>query len=221
MKFKSIGKCNFCDKVYSGSAMTNHLKSCQKRKNKIEPESNEDKILLIKASCKPFWVYFEVNAANKLKEIDELLRYIWLECCGHLSMFTINNANYSSSPQIEYDDKSMNVVIEKVISPNQDFLHEYDFGTTTSLELKCVSERQGNIKKIEVLAMNDFPEEFKCKCGKKPTDICTQCVWETNDCFFCDDCAKKHENKSKDCEEMMLPVVNSPRMGMCGYTGYD
>jgi hypothetical protein len=40
-------------------------------------------------------------------------------------------------------------------------------------------------------------------------------MYQTPNCFFCDKCGKKH--KSHD--EMFLPVVNSPRMGVCGYTG--
>jgi hypothetical protein len=33
--------------------------------------------------------------------------------------------------------------------------------------------------------------------------------------LLCDDCAADHEHD----EEMFLPVVNSPRIGMCGYSG--
>ena len=34
--------------------------------------------------------------------------------------------------------------------------------------------------------------------------------------WVCDECAPKH----KCGEDMLLPVVNSPRVGMCGYTGF-
>jgi hypothetical protein len=37
---------------------------------------------------------------------------------------------------------------------------------------------------------------------------------DTDNPFFCDSCAEKHEH-----EEMLLPVVNSPRMGVCAYDG--
>jgi len=33
--------------------------------------------------------------------------------------------------------------------------------------------------------------------------------------WLCDECAPKH----KCGEDMLLPVVNSPRVGKCGYTG--
>lgn len=38
--------------------------------------------------------------------------------------------------------------------------------------------------------------------------------------FFCDLHAQQHAEERHDAEDyMFLPVVNSPRMGMCGYTG--
>ena len=51
-------------------------------------------------------------------------------------------------------------------------------------------------------------------CGKPATQVCTECMWE-NTGWLCDECASKHDTD----EEMFLPVVNSPRVGMCGYTG--
>ena len=35
--------------------------------------------------------------------------------------------------------------------------------------------------------------------------------------LLCEDCAKTHEGG----EDMLLDVCNSPRMGVCGYTGSD
>ncbi|MDP2947834.1 MAG: hypothetical protein Q8N88_06990 [Nanoarchaeota archaeon] len=169
---------------------------------------------MINAKAGPYWVYFEANASDTLEKIDEFLRDLWLECCGHLSMFRIGNDIFASSP--EYEDKSMDVSLNKVLKTGVDFSHEYDFGTTTYLNMKCVSERTGNkLKDIEILAINEMPE-CKCKCGKDAKEICTECLWnDADEAFLCEECAKKH-----DCgDEMFLPVVNSPRMGMCGYTG--
>ena len=44
--------------------------------------------------------------------------------------------------------------------------------------------------------------------------VCTECVFDDGG-WLCETCAVKHECG----EEMLLPVVNSPRVGMCGYTG--
>jgi hypothetical protein len=51
-------------------------------------------------------------------------------------------------------------------------------------------------------------------CTKAATQICLQCA-EVGAGEFCDACAGQH-----DCgEEMLLPLVNSPRTGVCGYCG--
>jgi hypothetical protein len=46
------------------------------------------------------------------------------------------------------------------------------------------------------------------------TAVCAQCLYESKG-FCCGAHAPDH-----DCgEDMLLPVVNSPRMGVCGYSG--
>jgi len=213
MKIKSTGHCEFCKKEFSINAIGKHLQSCPKR-IKAQTFQDKGKVFLIKASSGPFWVYFEVNSFSTLKEIDSFLRDLWLECCGHLSEFTINNRKYAISPQSEFGDANMNISLEKVFEPGLKFLHEYDFGTTTKLNMKCISERSGKIEHIDIIAKNNLPE-FKCKCGKPAKEICTECMEEGKDFFLCKSCVKNHECNN----EMFLPVVNSPRMGMCGYTG--
>lgn len=210
---KSEGACNYCKKIFSGIAMTKHLQGCSERKNQIEKDKNKGKVYLIHARCDPFWIYFEVNSDSTLKEIDSFLRDLWLECCGHMSLFTINEVNYSSSPQKGDGDKSMNIQLDKVLFVEIPFIHEYDFGTTTTLGMRVVSERRGKIKEIKLIARNNLPE-FKCKCGKPAKDVCSQCIFD-GESFFCKECGKKHECG----EEILLPFVNSPRTGMCGYAG--
>jgi hypothetical protein len=57
-------------------------------------------------------------------------------------------------------------------------------------------------------------------CGKEPaTQICTAHEWG-EDSLFCDKCGKKHGKKCSDFEEYAsMPVVNSPRVGVCAYMG--
>lgn len=210
---KSEGECGFCKKVFSGTAMGRHLQSCkEKAKARI---SGGGKSFLIKAAAGPFWVYFEADASSTLGTVDSFLRDLWLECCGHLSAFHIGGVTYASEPQQEYDDKSMDVKLDAVLMPGQGFSHEYDFGTTTNLNLKCLSDMQGKTKGgIRVIARNKLPEINCGICNKPAKEICSQCA-EKKEPFLCAACAKKHECG----EEMLLPVVNLPRMGTCGYCG--
>lgn len=56
---------------------------------------------------------------------------------------------------------------------------------------------------------------------EKPSSyICTVHMYETDKCLFCTTCAKKHEKVCDDFEDYAsMPVVNFPRMGVCGYGG--
>ena len=206
------GRCTFCGGIFGKGAMKRHLESCKERK--VEP--GKSKLFHIVVSAGVYWMHLDVSGNAALKDLDGFLRNIWLECCGHLSAFTIAGVEYLSSPY-EPGDKSMNVKLSKIISPEMKFIHEYDFGTTTELELKVLSEREGRMDdNIEILARNEPPQLMCGKCGKPATQICSECIWESDENgLLCDKCARKHECG----EDMMLPMVNSPRSGVCGYTG--
>ena len=110
----------------------------------------------------------------------------------------------------------MDVRLDEVLNPGQACSYEYDFGSTTELTLKVISERevQAKEKAIQVLARNTPPAILCEVCGKSATEVCSQCIFD-NKGWLCDDCEEDHECG----EEMLLPVVNSPRVGMCAYTG--
>lgn len=110
----------------------------------------------------------------------------------------------------------MRVRLDKVLSPGLKFFHEYDFGTTTELSVKVLAEEDREAKgpPIQVLARN-IPPPIPCEvCGKPATEVCSQRVYDEQG-WLCEACAQAHECG----QDMLLPVVNSPRVGMCGYTG--
>lgn len=216
---KNEGICRFCMKSFWGSAMGRHLVSCKAKKQEDSKYATNKKIKSsiyhIKISAyKAYWLHIEMNAMATLSELDQFLRAIWLECCGHLSEFTINGIRYESSPSNDgwgMESKSMNIQLKKALNMKDKFNYVYDFGSSTYLEGQVFAEREGLLKeKVRVLARNN-PYAFKCEnCDTKATEVCTECQH-----FFCERCLAKHECS----EEMALPVVNSPRMGVCGYCG--
>lgn len=216
------GRCALCDELFSKAAMTNHLKSCReknppKARGRAKPRQEKVFHLVVEGHGLPhYWMHVDAPASAELQNLDYLLRRIWLECCGHMSAFTIGKTRYAGSPMVEYGEKRTDVALDKVLRPRMKFYHEYDFGTTTVLALKVVSatERLFTGKSIQILALNLAPEIPCDVCGKLATKVCCVCIWEA-EAWFCDDCAPKHECG----EEMLLPVVNSPRTGMCAYTG--
>jgi hypothetical protein len=143
---------------------------------------------------------------------DAFLRDIWLECCGHLSQFTVGMRRFVSHPT---DDEEMSTKIGAVLTPDTKALHEYDFGTTTELAIRVVGAREAPVEEsVRLLARNMLPDCRCHVCQQEATQVCTECMRDA-DPLLCENCAANHEHD----EEMFLPVVNSPRIGMCGYTG--
>jgi Plasmid pRiA4b ORF-3-like protein len=224
----SKGICTFCRGEFSKSAMTRHLETCQQRASteaKAGSRRKAQKIrtfhLVVEGRDLPmYWMHLDVTASTTLATLDRFLRDTWLECCGHLSAFEIGGNRYAVDAGLDdgwdMDEKSMRVRLDKVFSPGQSCSYEYDYGTTTELKLKVVAEREVEAKgkAIEVLARNTPPVTLCEKCGKSATNVCSQCIFDDKG-WLCDDCAEEHECG----EEMLLPVVNSPRVGMCAYSG--
>ena len=50
-----------------------------------------------------YWMHLKVFTNVKLWELDNFFRDTWLECCGHMSAFTIEGIRYSSGPMEELD----------------------------------------------------------------------------------------------------------------------
>lgn len=243
---KTKGTCKFCGKSFSRQGMGRHLKACKARQQQMDeplvssPQGRRAKVrteniyhLFVEATYIPlYWLHLEVPGNESLRVLDRFLRDIWLECCGHLSMFKIGNVHYdvmggddrfSIFPPIEGlslpETRDMNVRLDKVLVPGLEFEHEYDFGSTTYLKLRVMDVRTGPVRGkgiVDIMSRND-PLEITCDtCDKAATEVCTQCMWDEDSAMWvCEDCAPQHQCG----EEMLLPVVNSPRMGECGYTG--
>ena len=207
---KNNGTCLLCKQDVEHRMIVKHINKCLE-KHILNDPSEKEKIFLIKVYMgKYFWLYLEINGSSSLEKLDSFLRYVWVECCDHMSQFIINGERYSS-------DRGMNKVIHRTLPEGTEFNYEYDFGSTTELEGKVISFRKGKLKEdIRLLARNHLPADILCvRCKKTPDVICSIC----ND-FYCEGCQKNHDGCCEG-EEFMFPVVNSPRMGICGYTGQD
>ncbi|HEY1348548.1 MAG TPA: hypothetical protein VGF67_02840 [Ktedonobacteraceae bacterium] len=110
----------------------------------------------------------------------------------------------------------MQTRLDHVFHPGLSCSYEYDFGTTTELRLRVLAEEalEATGESIQLLARNTPPAILCSTCGKQATSVCVQCVYEEGS-WLCADCAREHSCGS----DTLLPVVNSPRVGMCGYAG--
>ncbi|GER89824.1 hypothetical protein KDW_39860 [Dictyobacter vulcani] len=343
-KIVSTGICNFCQAELDKAKMTQHLKYCTSRQAQIADQQaayqgKQVQILhlLVEGQYNPqYWLHLEIPALSPLYILDDFLRDIWLECCGHLSAFTINGVHYEADledvtplppsgkidtqPQTEeivdeegsekqiiatvlqqangffqnivpqfqellptalikecrqfssvddlilflqqkgkeikwgptprasdeeeqkaymeryfakqliknmlqllQQDESMDVPLQRALrnlKPGKNFFYEYDFGSTTSLTLRVISEREGPFPSkeeeiVSLMAQNRAPELTCAHCGK-PAYLINVDYSDEDLLYYCQSCEEKED---PDLEMNMLPIVNSPRIGVCAYGG--
>ncbi len=224
----SFGKCFLCGETLAKNAVNRHLEKCIPLHGSSGPGKRETLFhLLVEGRDDPrYWLHLEIPASATLADLDTFLRAIWLECCGHLSAFEIGGRRYEVATEGAdfsfYDSppKSMKSArLQRTLAIGDIFTHEYDFGTTTELKLKVVGAREGFIEnakfKVNLLTRNYAFIYYCNRCGS-PAEYLY--VFEYPYVPYCDD----HANEKEDGEEGLMPIVNSPRVGECGYTGpYD
>lgn len=116
---------------------------------------------------------------------------------------------------LDIEDDSMNALLKSVLKVGQKFSYIYDFGSSTYINLRVIAEREGISPSKEdadlLLAQNTAPE-FKCiVCGKPATQVKMEDTIDSlADATYCDACTEKKEYY----EEEMMPLINSPRVGV-------
>lgn len=180
-------------------------------------------ILVTTSDPSPYWLALIADQHASLADLDNVIREVWVECCGHMSAFHIGGTEYATTwdgdgIDDEFSDtEDMHIELDEVLDSGMSFWYEYDFGSTTELKLKVAG----------VITCDDAPEDvFIAGMNTKPDAVCETCgkpaqyhynVWEKEQ-TFCNICAK-----DVDDECYLLPITNSPRTGICGYEGgtYD
>ena len=138
------GICKFCSKSISQKESLRHFLSCTPRNQAFENMTQKlvNQWFYIRAELSPYWIDILIPEQWKLDDLDQFLRHIWLECCGHLSNFRIDKVNYE---RFEDEDwlmggeelsPGMDIQLNKVLGTNSTFPHFYDYGSTTELQLK-------------------------------------------------------------------------------------
>lgn len=222
----SLGKCFLCGGTFAKNTIARHLKSCVPA-HETARGAKPVRLFHIHvegAYAPEYWMHLEMPAGTTLADLDDFLRAIWLECCDHLSAFTIKGVRYEVDTGMldgmwfgpSFPRRTMDHKLGTVLAPGDTFTHEYDFGTTTTLTLKVVGERQGAPPKggVRILARNYAPFIQCDKCAEPAAYVYTL---EYPPEVYCEAHAEAHE----DWDEGFLPIVNSPRVGQCGYAGTE
>ena len=209
----SKGICAFCKAEFGKSGIARHLATCTAKPPTTGAATPFYHVVVEGRGAPMYWMHLDVPAKATLQTLDQFLRNTWLECCGHMSAFEIGGQHYASYVDPGMGDKSMRVALERVAKPGAALGYEYDFGSTTELYLRVLDTHPNTGKDIRILARNAPPAHACTTCGAPATTLCSECQMNDDAGLYCDTCADKHECD----EEMFLPLVNSPRAGVCAY----
>ncbi|GHV30365.1 hypothetical protein AGMMS4952_17280 [Spirochaetia bacterium] len=204
------GNCFLCGEELTKIKMKNHV-----LKSHLSAQKGE-KVLLIKvedAYQKEYWLLLDIAFNAALIDLDDFLRQIWLECCGHMSGF------FPPVDSWGRDEFDMNTKI-KTFAAGAKLLYRYDFGSTTTLMVTVLDNGMRTPQKdtVRLLARN-VPPDIRCvKCGKPAECFCSGCDCEygSEAAYYCKKCYEIHDCPDK---EYTLPITNSPRTCVCAYDG--
>lgn len=230
------GVCFVCGETYTKRGMNRHLRSCLP-----DPEGNDGAVLMriVGTDRTDYWIHALVDEDVTLATLDSFLRGFWLECCQHLSSFQVGGVDYRNEhpgvrgSQPQGRGRSMDVTLDTALNGGriEEFSYVYDWGSSTRLTLSVVETGAWDLSAIDatseedgstgydgvlLLTRNEQPERVCGSCGESATHICQACLMVRGpEAMYCEECAAEH-----DCgRPRFLPVMNSPRSGVCGYTG--
>lgn len=220
---KSEGVCSFCKETMSKQAMTRHVASHLEKMEKEATQNTKRKYYHISITAAEMFLVLLIESETSFEQLDDFFRDIWVECCGHMSSFRTKSGITIMDNDFGFGDESfpMETSLSKVYQKGLQMMYEYDFGSTTYFEVKFVGEYElpTQRRKITLVSRNE-PLPILCQiCKEQPAEqICAVHMYEGG--FFCKKCARKHKKECEDFEDYAkMPVVNSPRMGMCDYDG--
>jgi DNA-binding transcriptional regulator/RsmH inhibitor MraZ len=201
--------CNICHNFFASSGIQRHVGACSKKY--VESSKSESSSYLFKIYDKympDYFLHVLISEEAQLGHIDNFLRDIWLECCGHMSAF-----------RQDYDELKMDDYVE-CLTHAKKTEYTYDFGSSTNLIIEFKKEFHGTQEHLIKLVARNTAIKASChRCENKEAKfICTECMYGGDEIIFCADCVKKHIEKYHDGESYMISnFVNSPRTGVCGY----
>ncbi len=218
-KPENPGTCACCGEVITKRSVSKHLDKCPERQKLLVTAESSDRpvetlwrLRVQDAYDKDFWLDLEMRGPATLKKLDDYLRAIWLECCGHLSEFTIGGWGGDKVGKTRKADA--------IFEPGLVLRHLYDFGTTSETDIKVVGFRQGKATSkhpIALLARNQMPLAICQECGQPAQWLCIECVYEEDKPgHLCNEHVEEHPHENYGGP---MPLLNSPRTGMCGYDG--
>ena len=142
MTIRTQSQCLGCQKTLNTKGARTHLKSCIAR---AEIRTSKP-MLLVSATAgyddtKTVYALYTLMPKNAtLRDIDELLRETWLECCWHLSSFDSGGTHFVSdgfdTGLFDHDDPSFDHHAAWAIPSGTEAEYQYDMGDSTDLTVR-------------------------------------------------------------------------------------
>ncbi|EFA77942.1 hypothetical protein PPL_08587 [Heterostelium album PN500] len=219
------GKCEGCSVTgIIPKEAAQHCQKCPQIKQKLNVKggtATEAFVAIVFGDrvATEYWMNVLIPCDTPVYEVEEFLKDIWLECCGHMTTWEGLKNGVGEFKDIyggneEPDEKD--VAISECVDLGGTVSMDYDMGTTTTVNLMFYEKI--NVKMddpgIRVLIRNTINKP-NCKECKKPNHpvhyTCDDCDYSK----MCEECGDgEHEEHSK------TTISNSPRSGSCGYS-YD
>ncbi|WP_017851587.1 hypothetical protein [Leptospira interrogans] len=213
-KMKTNGICAYCkvEIPKNSASIRAHIPKCEGKNKSKKGKFSRHLVLLIEGKYDPeYWLVVKAKVDTSLKKIDSFIRDIWVECCDHSSVFSEERAG----------DFEMGEKIGQVFREDFKVDYVYDFGSSTELSLSFIDEIEDEDEKNIKIIFRNKNIDLKCShCENKAAVICPFCIHNRSG-LLCELCIRDHECVEEEGEDLLLPLVNSPRAGECGYTGYE
>ena len=170
------GECHLCSRnISSLRYMKHHLESCM-RTWTWQPRDNDqeanDTFTHVTFRAEPnvnYWMVAVIRKDVTLRQVDEFLRNVWLECCNHLSRFnfggmTVGSDGFEKEMRHHFDHIDTSHIatfdseLMKIALPGTILEHEYDMGSTSITEITVNGLLEiPESRPITVVAQNNPP----------------------------------------------------------------
>ena len=218
------GRCFLCGQTLPKAAMAEHLQACRQP----QPDGVPVFLFLVEDDYFPetYWLLLEARQDAPLSALDDFLRRVWVDCCGHYSQFVINGQVYGRRPnpspvEIVLDEQANRLTMKSplrdlvAVGKTMDYL--YDEVWSSELHLKVLAAYAADPLEgaARVVARNYKPPRTCSVCDRPAAWLYTD-KWPLRP--YCDEHARQHPKWETD-PDAFLPYVNSPRVGLCVYRG--
>ena len=161
------GRCALCGYETTKGSIGKHSARCPQLHEQVIGAASGKPETLLRVRMQDgyegtFWLDVEVRSGCTLGDVDAYLRAIWLECCGHMSKFSIGGWGGT--------DAAKSRRVQAVLTDGVELTHIYDFGTESVTRITAVGSRQAvplSQRAITLMARN-LPPEVTCVDCDRP-----------------------------------------------------